>query len=103
MQFDVYANPNPAARKHAPFVIDLQSDHLDRIATRLCAPLKPLKFAERTIDGLMPEVGVGGKTYRVYFQELAAVPAHMLGSPKDSLAEQRHRFVAAIDLLVTGI
>jgi toxin CcdB len=103
MQFDIHKNPNPAARKHAPWVIDLQSDQLEHIATRLCAPLKPLKFASQAIENLMPEVEVDGERFRVYFQELAAVPASALGPPAASLSKHRLQFVSAIDFLVSGI
>ena len=102
-QFDIHKNPNPAARKHAPFVVDLQSDHLRHVATRLCAPIKSIKAASRPIEGVMPEIEIGGKRFRIYMQELAAVPAALLGPSTATAAAYRFQLISAVDLLVSGI
>ena len=34
-QFDVYHNPNPATRKTIPYLLDVQADLLDAMATRV--------------------------------------------------------------------
>ena len=39
MQFDVYDNPSPRMREHYPFVVDIQSDLLGSLATRMVVPL----------------------------------------------------------------
>ena len=38
-QFDVYANPSKATRKAYPFIVDIQSDVISAIATRIVVPL----------------------------------------------------------------
>jgi len=38
-QFDVFANPSESADKGIPYVVVLQSDLLDALATRLVMPL----------------------------------------------------------------
>ncbi len=102
-QFDLYKNPNPAARKHAPYLVNLQSDHLDHIATRLCAPVKSARISSKPIAGLMPEIEINGERYLVFMQEIAAVPASVLGPRATSADRYRVQLIAAIDLLVSGI
>lgn len=51
-QFDVYRNANPATRARIPYLLDVQLDLLDPLATRVVVPLcKPEvlkgKLAER--------------------------------------------------------
>ena len=38
-QFDVYRNANPATRTRVPYLLDLQSDLLDPLGTRVVVPL----------------------------------------------------------------
>ncbi len=38
-QFDVYANPNPDSQQQIPYLVDIQADLLDHLATRVVAPL----------------------------------------------------------------
>ena len=103
MQFDIFRNPNPAARRHAPFLVDLQSGHLDHLATRLCAPAKPAKFSAKPIAGLMPEIDIEGQAFHVYMQEIAAIPAAALGTRTASASQHRLQYITAVDLIVSGI
>lgn len=38
-QFDVYANPSKTQRGEIPWMVDIQSDILDKLPTRLVIPL----------------------------------------------------------------
>ena len=102
-QFDLHKNPNPLARKYAPYLVNLQSDHLEHIATRLCAPVKSARISSKPIAGLMPEIEIDGKRFFVFMQEIAAVPASILGQRAASAARYRFQLIAAVDLLVSGI
>lgn len=102
-QFDLYKNPNPAARKLVPYFVNLQSDHLEHIATRLCAPVKSAKISSKPIAGLMPEIEIDGARFFVFMQEIAAIPASLLGQRAASASRYRFQLIAAVDLLVSGI
>ena len=39
MQFDIYENPSPRMRDVYPFVVDVQSNLLSALATRMVVPL----------------------------------------------------------------
>ena len=38
-QFDVYENPSKATRKAYPYILELQNDVIEQIATRIVVPL----------------------------------------------------------------
>jgi toxin CcdB len=100
-QFDVFRNPR---RRTYPFLLDLQADLLRDLATRVVAPLVPLRrHRGKPLTGLNPVVPVGGEDHVILFQELAALPVTVLGDAVASLQSRRSELVAALDLLFTGI
>lgn len=101
-QFDVMANPFPRSRERQPFLVNLQSDLLARtLDTVVVAPLERARgtYADR----LNPSVTVEGEPYVVIAQEVVTVRKSVLGKPCGSIAEERDRIIAALDLLFTGI
>ena len=57
-QFDVYANPSESAEHGIPYVVVVQSDLLDALATRMTIPLATVEFAKKSPDKLCPMVTV---------------------------------------------
>lgn len=96
-QFDLYKNPR---RGEYPLLLDVQSDTLARIDTRVVVPLTTAKNYDTPISRLNPVVAVGRVRYVLVFQELAAVPTGAWGETIGSLVELRADVVAAIDLRV---
>lgn len=80
----------------------LQSDLLSPLDTVIVAPVSPERSAN-TIEKLNPVVMVEGKRHRVSMIELAGVPRNRLGDAVTNVVHQHTDFVAAIDLLFTGI
>ncbi|MCC6766110.1 MAG: CcdB family protein [Deltaproteobacteria bacterium] len=100
-QFDLFGNPRS---KTYPFVLDVQSDLLRNLASRVVAPLAPLgKLRGKPLTRLNPLVSIAGREHAVLFQELAAIPAKALRSPVGNLRNRRDELVAALDLLFTGV
>jgi hypothetical protein len=52
---------------------------------------------------LNPTVRLDGKSHRVIMQELASLPHNRLGAVVANADDRHTEFVAAIDLLFTGI
>lgn len=103
-QFDVYRNANPASRARIPYLLDVQSDLLDSLTTRVVVPLcKPGILKGRLAERLNPVFAVEGKEVAMLTPELAGVPAKALGEAVGNLAGQRGAIVAALDLLIAGI
>jgi toxin CcdB len=100
-QFDLHKNPKGGAY---PLLLDIQSEMLERLSTRVVAPLMTLKrYGARPITRLNPIVKIKGADHVIVFQELAAIPASALGEPVASLVSRRADLIAALDLLFTGI
>ena len=100
-QFDVYRFAPKGAG--FAFVIDLQSDLLDGLATRIVAPLYPVKDGRSGISRLNPILLIEGKSYYLAIQEMTALRIKSVGERVASLQDQRPEIIAAVDLLVTGV
>lgn len=72
------------------------------LETVVVAPLVP-EEKNVAIAKLNPKVGVDGKDFYVSIQDLAGVPRNRLGAVVANASGQHAEFVAAIDLLFTGI
>lgn len=101
-QHDLCRNPDRTSRSRVPYLIVLQSDLLDPLATVVVAPVVPER-PSASIGKLNPAVTLDGKRYRVLMQEMAGVPRSRLGDVVASMSGQRDEFTAAVDLLFTGI
>ncbi len=100
-QFDLLRHTRS---KRYPLLLDVQADLLRDLATRVVAPLTPVKrLGGKPISRLNPVVAVGGKQYAILFQELAALPVTAIGEPVGSLRSRRDELTSALDLLFTGI
>ena len=103
-QFDVYRNSNPATRARIPFLLDVQSDLLDPLATRIVVPLcKPEVLAGKPAERLNPAFEIEGRKLLLLTPELAGVPRKALGERVANLAPERAAIIAALDLALTGI
>lgn len=101
-QFDVLRNPFPASRERQPFLVALQSDLLARtLDTVVVAPLERAEtgsFADR----LNPRVSLHGAPFALITQEVVTVRKSALKDSIGSLAAERDKIIAALDLLFTG-
>lgn len=97
-RFDVYALGGRSAR----FVVDLQSDVLSELTTRVVAPLFPADKLAGPATQLNPLVEIDGQEFVLFAQLLATVPKSDLKRPIASIADQQDEFSRALDLLFTG-
>jgi toxin CcdB len=102
-QFDVYENPNPASRKSIPYLLDVQTDLLDNLATRVVVPLVASMSMPRPGRHLNPAVRIGETMFLMSTAEIAGVSVKSLGKKVYNIKEYRNEIVAALDFLITGI
>lgn len=102
-QFDVYRNSNPATSEVIPYLLDVQTDMLDALATRVVVPLVTSGAMGKSARRLNPEFEIGGILVIMSTAELAGVSVRSLGEKVFSLREKREEIIAALDLLFTGI
>lgn len=103
-QFSVHKNKNPKSREAYPYLVDLQSDLLSELSTRVVAPLAKLtELRKKPIRDLTPVVEVQGAKYLMLTPQLAGIAAKELGQVVGNISAQRDEIVAAVDFLVTGV
>ena len=103
-QFDVYRNASAATRARVPYLLDVQTDLLDSLATRVVVPLcKPEVLKGKPAERLNPTLDVAGRKMTMLTPELAGVSRKILGERIGNLAHERGSIIAALDLLITGI
>ncbi|WP_445505339.1 CcdB family protein [Microvirga sp. G4-2] len=96
-QFDVYAGVG----RTKGYVVDLQSDLLDRLAVRVVAPMVLVDKAT-IISGLTPLVRFKGADYLLLTYQLASIPVRELQRPVGSLSADQDAIKRALDILFLG-
>lgn len=84
------------------YLLDIQSDLLDALNTRVVVPLMPLKIAPLPADRLNPVFRIRQKDHVMVTQFLTAVPIAILTSPAGNMAAQHDQIISAIDMLTQG-
>lgn len=102
-QFDVYANPSESAAHGIPYVVVVQSDLLDALATRMTIPLATVEFAKKSPDKLCPMVTISGQRLRALAHYTAPLPTRSLRQVVGNLAPQARTLIAAMDVVVSGV
>ena len=82
-QFDVYKNPNEETNQTVPYLLDLQADLLDNLATRVVAPLIAAALMGGAVKHLNPRFKVKDNTVFMSTAELAGVPISAVVDPDD--------------------
>jgi hypothetical protein len=99
-QFDVVENPDPETRRYSPFLVVLQSHHLDPIETIFLAPL--VSDAARPVSPVDIPVEFGGRRLVIAIGEAAGVPKSAFGQVRGSVEEQEDAIRRAIERLLGG-
>lgn len=103
-QFTVHRNPEAGSRATVPFLLDVQSDLLSELGTRVVVPLYTAAAMKgRVTRTLTPQFEVEGRQVVMVTPQIAGIALKMLGPEAGSLATERNTIVAALDLLITGI
>jgi toxin CcdB len=103
-QFSVFKNKNPRSKTAFPFLVDVQSNLLAELQTRVVIPLaKSPELAKKPISTLSPLVEVQGQKYVLLTPQLAGISRSDLGAEVTNIAEHRDAVIAALDCLITGI
>lgn len=103
-QFSVYLNANPDTNAAYPLLLDIQSDLIAELGTRVVVPLCLVASMKgKPMMTLTPVFDIAGKQYVMLTPQLAGVAKKQLGKKVADIALQRNAIIAALDLLITGI
>ena len=102
-QFSVYRNKNARTKVTFPLLLDIQSDLLEPLHTRVVIPMtKAPALTRKPVSHLTPEVSFNGDRYVLMTPQLAGVGRTELGPEAGSLVDERQTILAAVDFLLTG-
>jgi toxin CcdB len=102
-QFDVYANPSESAAHGIPYVVVVQSNMLDALATRMTIPLATVEFAKKSPEKLCPVVTVNGQRMHALAHYTAPLPTRKLRQVVGNLAPHASTLMAAMDAVISGV
>ena len=96
-RLDVYPNPGAHAST-TPYLLDVQSELLDDLDSRMVIPLRSLdQFPKvRLPSQLTPLLNVLGKDYLLETPKMGAVPKRMLKAPVATLPAEHSKITAAL-------
>ncbi|MCX7235049.1 MAG: CcdB family protein [Burkholderiales bacterium] len=104
MQFDVFENPSPRMREVYPYVVDVQSDLLSALATRMVVPLAVTALASQNLPRqLCPLISVNHKPLMLVPFEAAPLDKRLLKAEITSIRDRSHEIIAAMDAVLSGI
>lgn len=102
-RFDVFHN-NGRTKLNTPYLLDIQSNHLEALGTRIVIPLRRLdRFPPIKLPrDLLPLFVIEGVDCLLDVPQLGAIPASELKECMTSLAGYRLAITTAIDRLFGG-
>ncbi len=104
MQFDVFENPSPRMRDVYPYVVDVQSNLLSALATRMVVPLAVTNLATKDLPRrLCPAITVKARSLMLVPFEAAPLDKRLLKTEITSIRDRSHEIIAAMDAVLSGI
>ncbi len=103
-QFAVYKNEDSATKKTYPYFLNIQSDLLDELNSRVVVPFSSLdSIKHNDAKKLCPIVMIEGREFVLLTHQITAVPKSILKKEVAILTAFRTEIITALDLLITGI
>ena len=101
-QFDVCLNPNRDSSPAVPYLLEVQSDLLEPVSTRVVVPLALLSERGQPAKYLNPQFEIENVQVVMITEQIAGTPKRALGKRLLSLDVQRDQIMDAIDFLFRG-
>jgi toxin CcdB len=95
-RFDVYLTSSSG------YLLDVQTDLLAGLNTRVVVPLLPLDNAPKAAKRLNPIININNQAFLMATQFMAAIPEAELKQKVASLIDQQQEVSAALDMLFVG-
>ena len=102
-QFDLYENPDSDSHATYPFFVDVQTDLLDDLNSRVVIPISPVQDEKTFPKNLCPIVEIRNEKYALLTHQITTVSASFLTRKEGSLLLDRTDIISALDFLLTGI
>ncbi|MES2300076.1 MAG: CcdB family protein [Pseudomonadota bacterium] len=99
-RFDIFANPGKN-RRNIPYLVDVQSNVISGLATRIAVPLRPLSAFPplKLPPELFPIIAVNGEDHVMDTPQLGAIPLSELKIKIESARAHQFEIQRALDRL----
>jgi toxin CcdB len=98
-QFDIYENRDYHTRHSQPYYLDVQSELLQSLATRIVIPLIQIDSINHPVDILNPVVRIGNENLYLSSAQLCSINKRRLGKRISNVANQRAIIDSSMGLL----
>lgn len=103
-QFSVYLNKNTQSKKTYPYLLEIQSNLLQDLATTVVVPLvKFEKDKTKILTGLTPVFSLDQQDFVMLTPQLAGIQRKELGKLAFELSHARTEIIGALDFLISGV
>ncbi|MGR3219203.1 MAG: CcdB family protein [Candidatus Anammoxibacter sp.] len=103
-QFTLYKNEDKNSQKIYPYFVDVQSNLLDDLNSRLVIPLSPYSAVNKTnAKKICPVIQLDEGKFVLLTHQMTTVPRATLKTVITSIENYRYEIIDAIDMLITGI
>lgn len=103
-QFDIYANPSKKSKGSYPFILDIQSNLLEDLTTRIVVPLAfYTQFKNESLIKLTPRVSYQEQELLILIPQITSMSTNLLKEPIGTLIHLRDEIISALDFAITGI
>lgn len=102
-QFDVYANTDSDTNQAYPYFVDVQTELLEALSSRVVIPLTAALPNKGLPNNICPKVEISGDPYYLLTHQMTTVSSSFLKKHESSLLLNRTDIINAIDFLISGI
>ncbi|WP_016956077.1 CcdB family protein [Catenovulum agarivorans] len=103
-QFLLYKNQDKNSAKAYPYFVNVQSDLLNNLDSRIVLPLTPIELLEaKAPTRLCPVIQINQGDFVILTQQITSVPMQILQEEIADLSAFRDEIINALDFLITGI
>ena len=98
-RFDVYPHPDALARNNVPFLLDVQNEYIDSLASRIVIPLRAAALYKARLRDLNPVFDILGQQVVLDTASMAAFPTQELTQCVANIRSHQEEIVAALDCI----
>lgn len=102
-RYDVYRNPRKDSARQVPYLLDVQSDFLEDLDTRVVVPLRAAGTIPQKVARLNPVLQIDGAAMMMDTPQIVGYPRQALNHPVTNVGASAFDIQNALDFLFAGI
>lgn len=102
-QYDVYINTDSDTKKGYPYFVDIQTELLASLNSRVVIPIASAKPDRNLPNNICPQVEIAGEQYHLLTHQITTVSTSFLKEKEGSLLLNRIDIINSLDFLLAGI